>query len=128
MKKQIIAAAICTLLSAPAYASVGSCVKPTELYVPENVSHLSLNEFKRLYQQGVGYMDNAKSYLKCLDGIIYSTAPEDPIVSKAGKAHSTYGEEWGIVWGQLNLACVNWEVAHATQFPGGCQPKNPTAG
>ncbi len=127
MKKLFIISLFTASLTAPALAAVGSCEKPAEINVPENVAQLSLTEFKNIHQQGESYMDNAKSYLKCLDGIIYSTAPEDPIVSKAGKAHSNYGEEWGVVWGQLNLACVNWEVAHATQFPGGCQPKNPTS-
>ncbi|WP_018997549.1 hypothetical protein [Hirschia maritima] len=128
MRKLIIATSLTCLLSAPAFANVGSCEKPTELSVPANVDQLSFEEFQSLHAQGQSYMSNARDYLKCLDGIIYSTVPEDPIVSKAGKAHSTYGEEWGIVWGQLNLACVNWEVAHGTQFPGGCQPQNPTAG
>lgn len=126
MKNAIIAATLALTVSAPAFAAVGSCEKPTQINVPENVNQLSLPEFENLHSQGEAYMSNARAYLKCLDGIIYSTAPENPVVNQAGNAHKDYAQEWGTVWGNLNLACVNWEVSHGAQFPGGCQPTNPT--
>ncbi len=127
MKNALLAATLSLTVCAPAFSDVGSCRKPVQIQVPENVEQLSLPEFKGLHAQGEAYMNDARSYLKCLDGIIYSTVPEDPIVNKAGNAHKDYAMEWGAIWGNLNMACVNWEVTNATQFPGGCQPTNPTS-
>ena len=123
--KWLFLAAAALVFTSPAFA-VGECVKPKVVVVPSDASDLTLQEYKEVKETGDAYMADAKTYLKCLDKIIYSYAPEDPIVSKAGKAHQDYAAEWAPVWGELNLACVNWEVAHGAQYPGGCQPLNPS--
>ena len=111
----------------PAFA-IGQCQKPVEVDIPADASHLPLSGFSKVREQGEAYLQNAHDYLACLNAIIYNYAPEDPIVSKAGKAHQEYAQEWVPVWGDLNLACVNWEAEHGVQFPGGCQPLNPAEG
>jgi hypothetical protein len=125
MKSVLTCLSAAAMLSLSAQADIGPCKKPTDINVPANVETMSLSEFKRVHTDGETYLTGAKQYLKCLDQIIYSTVPEDPIVNKAGKEHQTYAQEWGPVWGTLNMACINWEASHGSQFPGGCQPSNP---
>ena len=125
MLKALIAGAAFLAISYPAHA-VGQCQKPSPVNVPANAAQMSVAEFKGIYEQGQTYMSGADAYLTCLNQIIYTTAPEDPIVSAAGKAHQDYASEWGPVWGELNLACIEWEVAHGDTFPGGCQPPSPS--
>ena len=127
MKRSLIAIIAACTFSTPAFA-VGECQKPETVKVPEDVAQLSAEEFAQIHENGDVYLQNAKSYLSCLDQIIYSNAPENPIVSEAGKAHEQYGQEWTKVWGELNLACSDWEAAHdGAQFPGGCLPFNPAS-
>lgn len=124
MQTTLLAAFALVAFADPAFA-VGQCVKPDVVAIPQDAADMTLTEFTALREEGDAYLADAKSYLKCLDQIIYSNAPEDPIVSKAGKAHQDYASEWAPVWGDLNLACVNWEASHAAHYPGGCQPLNP---
>ncbi|MBB34431.1 MAG: hypothetical protein CME88_12435 [Hirschia sp.] len=124
MKKTFVATLAVMMMASPAFA-IGNCEKPQVVDIPLDTSQMSLPEFKSIKMRGDSYLEHAKSYLKCLDQIIYTNVPEDPIVSKAGKAHQEYAYEWASVWGDLNLACVNWEASHASQYPGGCQPMNP---
>lgn len=125
MLKALVATAALLTASSPAYA-VGQCQKPTPPAVPADVAQLSAEDFKGVLRNGEAYMTSASAYLACLNQIIYTTAPEDPVVSAAGKAHQDYASEWGPVWGELNLACMEWEAAHGSGFPGGCQPPNPS--
>jgi len=125
MKTVLTCVSAAILFNVPAYADIGPCQKPSNIQVPANAESMSVGEFSNIRSQGETYLNGAKAYLKCLDQIIYSTVPEDPIVNKAGKEHQTYAQEWGPVWGTLNMACINWEATHNTQFPGGCQPSNP---
>ncbi len=124
MKKTILTAALMAMTASPAFA-IGNCEKPSRVSIPADVASMPLTEFTQIRAKGESYLANARSYLSCLNQIIYNYAPEDPIVSKAGKAHQEYASEWAPIWGELNLACINWEASHGSQFPGGCQPTNP---
>ena len=126
-KSGFAAIAACILLT-PAAQAVGQCEKPTAITIPADAASLSLESLQALRTEADAYMTSARDYLACLDQIIYTTVPEDPIVSKAGQAHQDYALEWGAVWGNVNMACVNWEVEHSSQFPGGCAPEIPTSG
>jgi hypothetical protein len=125
MKKLYIAIVAASVLSAPAFA-VGTCKKPVEPSIPTDSAQLSQDQFQRVRAAGDAYLRSAKSYLGCLDAIIYSTDPNDPIVTAAGKAHEAFSAEWSQTWGTLNLACHEWQYAHGTSFPGGCEPVNPS--
>ena len=127
MKGILVAGAAAFAAGTPAYA-VGACEKPVAVSIPPDAPDMSLNQFRQVRQEGDRFLSQARDYLTCLNEIIYSSAPEDPLVSKAGKAHEEYAAEWAPVWGELNLACRNWEAAHGSQFPGGCQPMNPAEG
>ena len=116
------------LMASPAAHAVGSCEKPVTVSVPDSASKLSVEGFSAIKADGDAYMDKARDYLSCLESIIYEYPPENPIVNQAGQAHQDYAKEWGPVWGELNMACVNWEMNHSTAFPGGCQPSVPTEG
>lgn len=124
MKRVILTAALLGLSSAPAYA-IGNCNEPSQISIPPNAAQLSMTEFKTVHEKGEAYMASAQSYLSCLNKIIYSYPPEDPIVNKAGHAHANYAEKWVPVWSELNLACSDWQALHGQSFPNGCTPTTP---